>query len=113
MVAPPPRALASRQRHLCDDQPVVRAWLEAHALARAVHDHLLEQVKRRLFLVTDLDRLGVERLALLGIERVAGLLHEVVETLARLAADPVLAVEAVGMPDAPERAVGIEQRRLG
>jgi len=62
--------------------------------------------------VDDLRRLGVEGSTLRRVERVARLLHQLVETLALLAADPVFAVEAVGMPEPPEAAVGIEQRRL-
>src|SRR2546425_5087980 len=89
-----PIRLLPRDLHLGDDEPVIRARLEGYPSARAVDHDFLEELQPRLFLVDDGRGLRVQRLAFLGIERVAGLLHEVVEALSGLAADPVLPVEA-------------------
>src|SRR6266496_5454924 len=106
------RTLAG-ERHLGHDEPEIGARLERDPPAHAVDDHLLEQLDGGLLVVEDGGGFGIERLALLLVEGVARLLHELVEALARLAPDPVLAVEAGRMKDAPEAAVGIEQRGLG
>src|SRR2546428_633697 len=95
--------------HPRHDQPVVGARLELETLRHAVDHDLLEQLEPGLFLVDDLRRLGVELLALRRIERVARLLHELVEALTRLVPRPVLAAEAVRVEQAPERAVGVEE----
>src|SRR3989442_8826047 len=105
-----PRLL--RERHLRDDETVVGSGLEAHALRHAIDDDFLEQLEPGLFFVDDLRGLGVELLSLPLIQRVAGLLHQIVEALAGLVADPVLAAEAIGMEQAPQAPVSIEQRRL-
>src|SRR5262249_22184758 len=81
---------SARQRHLRHDESIVRPGAEGHALGRPVDDDLLEQLEPRFLVVDDLGRLGVELLALLRVERVPRLLHQIVEALARLAADPVL-----------------------
>jgi len=60
--------------------------------------------------VDDLRRLGVGSAALALIERVARLLHQIVKALAGLAADPVLSVESIRMPQAPETAVRVQER---
>src|SRR5262245_8733379 len=83
--------LLPHHRHLGDDQAVVGAHFEVHPLARSVDHDLLEELERRLLVVDDLGGLGVELLALLLVERVARLLHQVVEALAGLAARPGLA----------------------
>ena len=106
------RRLARGEGHLRHDEAEVRAGPECDALGGAVDDDLLEQLEPRLLLVEELGRLGVERLALPGIEGVARLLHQLVEAVAGLASRPVLAAEPGRMQDAPEASVGVEQRRL-
>src|SRR5436309_12776618 len=98
--------------HLRHDQPVVGARLERETLRHTVDHDLLEQLEPGLLLVDDPRRLGVEPLALGRVERVARLLHELVEALARLVAGPVLAAEAVRVEQTPERAVGVEEGGL-
>jgi hypothetical protein len=81
-------------------------------LAGAIDHYLLEQFEPGFFFVEDLRGLGVDRQTLLGVEGVSGLLHQVVEALAGLAAHPVLAPEAVRMEEPPQAAVGVEQGGL-
>src|SRR6266487_4615890 len=100
------------ERHFGHDETVVGARLEGDAPVHAVHDDLLEELDRGLFILKDRGRLRVERLALLRVERIARLLHQIVEALARLAADPVFSVEARRVEDAPEAAIRVEERRL-
>src|SRR5690349_8205547 len=100
------RARLASQRHLRHDEPEIGPRLERDAAAGPVHHDFLEQLHRGLLLVKDGSGLGVERLALLGVEGVARLLHELVEAVAGLAPHPVFSIEPGGVEDAPEAPVG-------
>src|SRR6266542_6784559 len=76
-----PRLLLARHSHFGNDEAIVRARLERDTPARAIDHDLLEELEPGLFLVDDQGRVRIERLAFLGVERVARLLHDLVESL--------------------------------